>query len=133
MPMPQSSRRILLLDDEDFIRIMARDMLSALGYECDLAQEGGEAVSLYRKAIEYGRPYCAVIVDLTICEGMGGLEAARIIREMDSGARLVVSSGFSEQPVMEYYRDYGFVASLPKPYRLLELKDVLDSTCGGGH
>ncbi len=127
--MTQSSKRILVLDDEDLIRKMARDMLSALGYESDVAVEGGEAVAMYRDAMEQGSPYCAVIVDLTICEGMGGLEAARIIREMDSEARLVVSSGFSEQPAMCHFKDYGFVASMPKPYRLLELKDILDSIC----
>ncbi len=121
--------RVLILDDEELIRNMARDLLSALGYESDSAAEGGEAVSLYRIALEKGHPYCVVLVDLTIARGMSGLEAAEKIRELDPRASLVVSSGFSEEQVMEHYEEYGFVASMPKPYRMMDLKAVLERFC----
>ncbi len=124
--------RVLILDDEELIRNMASDLLNALGYESDSAEEGGEAVSLYRLAFEKGEPYCVVLVDLTIARGMSGLEAANRIREIDPDASLVVSSGFSEERVMEHYQEYGFVASMPKPYRMMDLKAVLERFCGSG-
>jgi CheY-like chemotaxis protein len=132
MNMTESPGRILVLDDESLIRMMARELLQALGYDSDLAADGGEAVSLYRHALDSGSPYCAVLVDLTICNGMGGLEAAMKIREMDSDAKLVVSSGFSEKGIVDRYEDYGFVAAMPKPYRLSDLRDVLDALCRKG-
>ncbi len=124
--------RVLILDDEELIRNMARDLLNALGYESDSAEEGGEAVSLYRLAFKKGEPYCVVLIDLTIARGMSGLEAANRIREIDPDASLVVSSGFSEERVMEHYQEYGFVASMPKPYRMMDLKAVLERFCGAG-
>ena len=127
--MTESSRRILVLDDDKLLREMARDLLRALGYESDLASEGGEAVTLYRQAMESGSPYCAVLVDLKIQDGMGGLEAARKIRDMDGKAGLIVCSGFCEGSVVEHYEEYGFKASMPKPYGLMDLKAVLDRIC----
>ncbi len=123
--------KILVLDDEELIRNMVHDMIEAVGYRCDVTDRGEEVVSMYASALESGAPYCAVILDLTIPEGMGGVEAAQAILEMDRDARLIVSSGFSGDRVVEHYKDYGFCASVPKPYSMLELKETLDGICGG--
>ena len=123
--------RILVLDDEELLRAMVHDMIEAVGYSCDLAERGEDAVKMYSRALEAGMPYCAVILDLTLPEGMGGVETAKAILEIDRNARLIVSSGFSGKRVVEHYEDYGFCASIPKPYSILELKETLDSICGG--
>lgn len=121
--------RVLVLDDEELILAIVSEMLTAIGYECDAAANGEDAIVMYREAMDTGRPYCAVLVDLTLGEGMDGLEAARRIRDMDSGAKMVVSSGFSEIPVMAHYEDHGFAAAMPKPYQLMQLKDILEKLC----
>lgn len=64
-------------------------------------------------------------MDLTIPGGMGGKEAARCILEVDPGARLIVSSGYSNDPVMAEYASFGFRATLVKPYSATELARVL--------
>ncbi len=125
------STRVLVLDDEELILTVVHDMLAAIGYESDVALRGEDAILMYHKAMEAGTPYCAVLVDLTLCEGMDGLEAADRIRKMDPGAKLVVSSGFSEIPAMAHYEKYGFVAAIPKPYQLMQLKDIVDKLCAG--
>lgn len=112
--------KILVMDDEESIREVASVLLETLGYEVSLASTGEEAVQMCR-----GGKFDAVVMDLTIPGGMGGCDAARIIREFDKDIILVVSSGYSNDPVMASYKDYGFDDVLMKPYRLDQMGEVL--------
>ena len=107
------------------IRDMAAVLLERLGYNATTCVNGEEAVELYKNARESGTPYVAVIIDLMILGGMGGKDAAKLILRNDPGARLIVSSGNSADPVMADYKSYGFYASLPKPYRPSDMAAVL--------
>jgi CheY-like chemotaxis protein len=100
-------------------------MLTHIGYEVTLAVDGNETVDLYRQAFEAGTPFDLVIMDLTIPGGMGGKEAIYKLREIDPAVRAVVSSGYTKDPVMNNYRDFGFVAAIPKPYKINELSNAL--------
>lgn len=84
---------------------------------------GGEAVELYRAALEQGDPYDMVILDMTVPGGMGGMETARLIRELDAGARLIVSSGYSNDAVFSGLEKHGFCGAVMKPYTLENLSD----------
>ena len=117
--------RVLVMDDEDPVRLLCAEALRSLGYEPGEARDGEEAIEKYRQAKEEGRPFDAVIMDLTIAGGMGGVETVKKILELDPHARVVVSSGYASDPVMAQYADFGFSAVLPKPYRIDQLKDVL--------
>lgn len=117
--------RVLLMDDEEFIRMAAGDMLERLGYEVDLAVDGNEAIEMYIKAKESGRSFDAVIMDLTIPGGMGGKETITKLIEIDPDVRAIVSSGYSSDSVMANYKNYGFAGVLAKPYRRKDLMDVL--------
>lgn len=117
--------RILVMDDEEAIRMLATAALSRLGYEVETAADGAEAVELYRKAMVQKRPFSAVILDLTVRGGMGGGEAIRRLRDLDHNVKAIVSSGYSEDAIMANYREHGFVAAVEKPYRLQELSRVL--------
>jgi len=123
-----NTKKILVMDDDELARDIARKMIEFLGYTVILAQDGEQAVDLYQKASESGEPFAAALMDLSIPGGMGGEEAAARIRQIDAGARLVVTSGFSNSTVIKDYRDYGFSSVLSKPYELQDLERVLTDT-----
>lgn len=118
---------ILVMDDEEMIRDIAREILEYLGYQVTTCATGEEAVALYKAARESGAPFLAVIMDLTIQGGMGGKEAAQYILSIDPAARLIVSSGYSGDPVMAEYGNYGFSGAVVKPYEAMEIAQVLSA------
>ncbi len=120
------SGHILLMDDEDVVRNVAGEMMAALGYTVDCAVDGAEAVGLYRKAMEAGRPYDIVILDLTVRGGMGGAEAMQRLLEIDPRVRAVVSSGYADDSILADYRAHGFCATLGKPYMIDTLSSMLE-------
>ncbi|MEW6350088.1 MAG: response regulator [Thermodesulfobacteriota bacterium] len=117
--------RILVMDDEEIIRDLAADLLGALGYEVEVASEGRLAVELFRQARDSGRPFDLVIMDLTIPGGLGGKDAIGEMREIDPSVKGIVSSGYSDDPVMADFRKYGFSEVIAKPYGMQELSDVV--------
>lgn len=119
--------RILVMDDEADVRLVASDMLELMGYEVDTSPDGAQALQLYATAKRIGRPYAIVMFDLTIPAGMGGKEAIVKLREIDPGAVAIVSSGYSYDPVMANFKEFGFDAVVPKPYKPDELARVLNA------
>ncbi|MGQ9920518.1 MAG: PAS domain-containing hybrid sensor histidine kinase/response regulator, partial [Desulfobacca sp.] len=122
--------RILVLEDEPGVRTIMGKMLAKLGYEPVFGQEGREILDLYTTACRQHQNFAAVILDLTIPGGMGGLETCQKLREQDPQVRAIVSSGYADDPVLADYHAYGFVAALAKPYRLNELSQVLHQVLG---
>jgi PAS domain S-box-containing protein len=114
--------RVLFMDDEEPIRGMATIFMDRLGYDCSVASDGAEVLRLYREAMASGRKYDAVVMDLTVPGGMGGREAMEQLLRIDPEVRAIVSSGYSRDPVMASYRTHGFLAVLPKPYGLDQLR-----------
>jgi two-component system, cell cycle sensor histidine kinase and response regulator CckA len=117
--------RILVMDDECLVRKVTSKMLESLGYQVTTCTKGEEAIELYKLGKGSAAPFVAVIMDLTVIGGMGGREAAARILAADSQAKLVVSSGYFEDPVLADYQEHGFRAVLPKPYRIAELAEVM--------
>ncbi len=117
--------RVLVMDDEPDILSFSHVVLKRLGYDAELARDGGEALRRYREAAEAGKPFSAVIMDLTIPGGMGGKEAIRKLLELDPQARAIVSSGYSNDPIMAEFEKHGFRGVVAKPYQIHELARVL--------
>lgn len=118
---------ILIMDDEKVIRDMASEMLEYLGYQATMCENGAEAITRYKAARESGTPFSAAIMDLTIPGGMGGKEAAEQILAIDPKACLIVSSGYSNDPIMSDYGSYGFSGAVVKPYKMAEFGKLLSS------
>jgi CheY-like chemotaxis protein len=117
--------RILVMDDEETVRNVASEMLTHLGYEVVLAIDGEEALEAYRNSRDEGKPPDLVIMDLTIPGGMGGKEAVQQLLLLDPDAKVIVSSGYSNDPIMAKCRKYGFRATILKPYRVAEIGAVV--------
>lgn len=118
--------RLLFLDDEPLVRQTARDILEFLGYQVDLCEDGTDALRLYQEAMETGRPYAVVFMDLTIPGGMGGKTAMKKLLEIDPDVKGIVTSGYSNDPILAYYREYGFCGVVEKPFSLDALSEILE-------
>jgi len=117
--------RILLMDDEEMTRNLANQILNRFGYDVELAKDGVEVIELYKKALDSGKSFEVIILDLTIKGGMGGKDAIKKILQINPQAKAIVSSGYSNDPVMTDYRKHGFIGSLPKPYTMKDLSVAL--------
>jgi PAS domain S-box-containing protein len=120
--------RILVMDDEEVVREITGKMLSHAGYEVGLARTGSEAVRMFTQCMEEGNPFHVLLLDLTVRGGMGGKEVARRLLEMEPNLKALVSSGFSDDPVMTDCSAYGFSDAITKPYSMNELLDKIENT-----
>jgi PAS domain S-box-containing protein len=125
-PAPARKARVLVMDDESVIRLVAKALLGSLGHDMEAAENGDAAVGLYRRAIAEGRPFDVVILDLTVRGGKGGAETLRELLAIDPCVKAVVSSGYSDDQVIATYLQHGFCSFLKKPYDMQELSRVLD-------
>jgi len=121
---PPATCKVLVMDDDGIVLQVASAMLARLGYDVGLAVNGNEALEHCQTAMDEGQPYNVVILDLTIPGGPGGVEVLKKLRDLDPSIKAIVSSGYSNDPVMEDHEKYGFQGVVPKPYQL----DGLDVT-----
>jgi CheY-like chemotaxis protein len=117
--------KILVMDDEIIIREVLASSLDDLGYEVEITQDGDEAIKAYKEATQSGKKFDAVILDLTVQGGKGGKETIAELLKIDSDVKAVVSSGYSEDPVMASPQEYGFQAAIVKPYKMEDLSQAL--------
>lgn len=124
------NKKILLMDDDDTVLIPVCELLADYGYEVSAARNGEEAIGTYEKALQGGKPFDLVILDLVVPGGLGGAETLAKLMTMDPGVVAVVSSGYSSDPVMADHRKHGFMGVLAKPYKDVEMLAVLDGIFG---
>jgi len=119
-------KQVLVMDDEEMVLNISRQMLTRLGYKVVLARNGEEAVELYGQALTSGQRFDVVILDLTVKGGMNGEEAVKQLQQLDPQVKAVVTSGYTSNPIMSNYEKHGFVAALKKPFMWSQLKDLLE-------
>jgi CheY-like chemotaxis protein/two-component sensor histidine kinase len=121
---------VLIMDDEEMIRDLTKEMLSHFGHEVLLAKDGREAIEIFKEHHHSDNPVDVIIMDLTIPGGMGGKDAIKEILKIDPDAKAIVSSGYSNDPVMANYQQHGFKASIGKPFEMAQLKEIINSVLG---
>ena len=122
--------RVLFMDDDPKISALTATMLQSLDYKFDLAKNGDEAIALYKRYQNIGRPYDAVIMDLTVVGGMGGEECFTELKQLDPEVRAIVASGYDNDEMARQFLDKGFCGYLTKPYRVTDLGKVLKTVLG---
>ncbi|MFI5335780.1 MAG: ATP-binding protein [Opitutales bacterium] len=123
--------RVLFMDDDPDITHLTAGMLESLGYKYDLAKNGEEAIQLYKRYLNIGRPYDTVIMDLTVIGGMGGEQCFKALRDLDPEVRAIVASGYDSDDMARQFLDMGFCGYLTKPYRVGELGGIIKKVTGG--
>lgn len=124
--------RLLIMDDERIVRETLGEILQLKGYEVTLAADGREAVALYTENLSNGAPFDAVILDLTVKAGPGAVEVLEELRQVDPNVRAFVASGYTLDPVMIDYLQYGFCGVAPKPFQYDELAFHIQRVIGKG-
>ena len=124
-PLVKGKGTIIVMDDEDYIQKLLLKLLNRLGYNVILTSEGKEFIQVYRRRLSFKKKVDCVIMDLTIPGGLGGKETIKNLREFDNEVKVIVSSGYSNDPIMADYKKYGFNGVLPKPFSINDLSDLL--------
>jgi DNA-binding NtrC family response regulator len=131
LPTVTARKRILVMDDEASILELTFRMLSSHGFEVVKSTSGDAAVVLYREAKDAGNPFHAVILDLTVPEGMSGIDAFNAMKAYDPGVKAILSSGYSHEPVVLNYKQYGIAGVAPKPYKVKDLVATVQGVVDG--
>lgn len=126
-PEREQSPRVLVMDDEETIRTLMHDLLDVLGCQADTVPDGASLIRKLEEVNALGQGYDLIFMDLTVPGGMGGREAARIVQGRWPDQRMVVMSGYSDDPVMARHQDHGFNGRLSKPFQLDQLRSVIGS------
>ncbi len=127
----RGSGNILLMDDEEFILDVTGEVLRTIGYQVEVARDGDETIEKYKSAMDHGRPFDLVIMDLTIPGGMGGKDAIKELLLIDPNIKAIVSSGYSKDATMSEYNRYGFKGVIPKPYKIEDLSKTVSDVITG--
>ncbi|MGA2913540.1 MAG: response regulator [Methanoregula sp.] len=118
--------KVLLMDDEEIILDVTRDVLKFLDYDVMFAKDGLAAIDLYKKEKAAGVPFDVVILDLSVPSGLGGKETIEQLRKIDPDVRSVISTGYANDPAVQDFSKYGFDEKLTKPYKIHDLKNILE-------
>jgi PAS domain S-box-containing protein len=119
--------KVLLMDDNSEILFIVKKMLIKIGLQTDVAENGLKAIDLYKKSIEQNDPYLMVILDLTVPGELGGKETIDQLKRIDPKVKAIVSSGYSNDPVLSEYTKFGFEGRILKPFTFEQLKEVIIS------
>ena len=120
-PSPRSRGRILVMDDDAGIRVIVEKILSLQGFEVYTVRDGTETIAAFRRARDLGSPFDVVLLDLEVRGGMGGRECIARLRGEFPDVKALLSTGFSDDLILENHREHGFSGVLTKPFNMERL------------
>jgi CheY-like chemotaxis protein len=123
---------VLVMDDEEQVLRVTRHILEREGFTVLSAPDGETAIEIFKEAMSRNDVIDVVILDLTVTSGMGGKEAVAKLREIDPKVRAIVSSGYSDDPVLADPGAYGFYGVIAKPYKMEDLLEAIERACISG-
>ena len=121
------SAKILIMDDEKMICKVCSQMLEGLGFSSETCFDGKEAIELYSKKMNTSDKFDLIIMDLTVPGGMGGIDSVKEILKIDPNAKVIVSSGYASETILDNYATYGFAGMVAKPYTMKKLKEAVSA------
>jgi PAS domain S-box-containing protein len=124
---PASRKRVMIMDDDETIRLILPEMLEHLGFEVTAVPDSASAVTAFRTAKETGSPYAIVILDLTIPGGKGGVDTLAELKRLDPEIVAVISTGYADDPIVTNFAENGFTGAIAKPYSMDRLSEMLAS------
>jgi two-component system cell cycle sensor histidine kinase/response regulator CckA len=122
----KGGRNLLLMDDEEFLLELLKEVLENMNYSVELSKNGEEAIQKYLTAMESGQIIDAIILDLTVKGGMGGKKTIEKLLEINPQVKGIASSGYSEDPIFANPKEYGFCGAIKKPFSIENLCEVLE-------
>jgi len=118
---------VLVVDDEEYVRLLAKTILEGSGFTVRAAKDGREGIEVYR---QYADDIVAVLLDMTM-PVMNGEETFKELRRIQPNVRVILSSGYSEQDTIRRFSDKGIAGFVQKPYQpdvlLKKLHEVLNA------
>ena len=123
--------RILVMDDEQSVRYIMTEILELNGYQVKATANGQEALECYAEHMVTGQPFDLVITDLTVPGAMGGKELAQRLHDIEAQLPILVTSGYSNDPTLANYEDYGFCGFISKPFRAYTIMDAVSNALAG--
>ncbi|HLE10787.1 MAG: hypothetical protein A2504_11580 [Bdellovibrionales bacterium RIFOXYD12_FULL_39_22] len=130
MAQNKQKQTILFMDDEELVQIIAKRVITGLGFDVEIVKNGEEAIAKYQEALANNAPYALAILDLYVNNGMGGVETIKKLLSLNPQITAIVSSGDDYSPIMRNFSQYGFKGALPKPLVLEELSSLLKKFLG---
>ena len=124
---PAVTGKILLMDDEESIRLPIQKILISLGYEVEIVSDGSEVLEKIQETQEGHDPFDVILLDLTVKDGMGGEKTAKELLSRYPGTRIVLMSGYINDPLMVHYKEHGFVGAITKPFSIDDINACLQS------
>jgi PAS domain S-box-containing protein len=122
--------RVLVMDDQEFVRDVACACLRSLGLRPEAVPDGHAALELFRSGLNSNDPFDLVILDLTIAGSMGGVETLSKLQQLQPSIKAVATSGYSSDPVMAAPMDFGFKGALAKPYTIEAMARIISQSLG---
>lgn len=122
----RGSGNFIIMDDEYSVREALKQTLEDCGYDVYSFDNGDDAVSKFIELSEKDANLVGMIFDLTVPGKTGGLDSVKRIRELNKNIPVFVASGYSGDPVMSKPIDYGFTASIFKPFKIADLYAMLN-------
>jgi len=124
--MTTKKRTVFVVDDEEILRSLTCDLIAAEGYTVLSASNGREAVEVFK---EKGGEIGLVVLDMSMPE-MDGTQTFQALRELDPTLKVVMASGFTDDPHVKHLIEHGAHGQVPKPFKVDELLKIIRSAMG---